>query len=182
MARISGVAAGSVIAGALSLYAGIKGYSIPQIAQDVITGRSPAHGNLAAPLTAGTSPNQTSSAGIIRGSASQLQWATALLAMGGWPTTAAAEKSIVAWEQREGGGGANNPLNTTLPMPGATDFNSVGVKNYVSIQQGLQATVETLHGGPYGDILLHLRSGQGFLGITLAGLSTWSGGGYSSVG
>jgi hypothetical protein len=54
---------------------------------------------------------------------------------------------VVAWEAQEGTSAAFNPLATTHAMPGATDFNSVGVKNYVSLAQGVQATVETLAGG-----------------------------------
>jgi hypothetical protein len=44
-------------------------------------------------------------------------------------------------------------------MPGATDFNSVGVKTYVSIQQGLEATVITITNGLYENILAALRDG-----------------------
>ena len=41
---------------------------------------------------------------------------------------------------------AFNPLNTTLDMPGAGIFNSVGVKTYGSLDQGVQATLNTLTG------------------------------------
>jgi len=117
----------------------------------------------------------------IGGGASQTAWSKSLLASLGVPQTSGNIASINAWQQREGGGGQNNPLNTTWPMPGATSFNSVGVKNYVSIQQGLEATVLTLRGGGYSDILMYLQSGKGFVGVSLAGLSRWSGNGYNSV-
>ncbi len=64
---------------------------------------------------------------------------------------------IIAWETAEFTKARWNPLATTHDMPGATDFNSVGVKNYVSLEQGLQATIETLRLGKdsygYGAIL-----------------------------
>lgn len=66
---------------------------------------------------------------------------------------------LVAWQVAEFTRAAWNPLATTYPMPGATDYNSHGVKNYVSLEQGLEATKRTLllssHG--YEDILAALR-------------------------
>lgn len=54
--------------------------------------------------------------------------------------------ALVAWQAAEGGpnGAKFNPLNTTMPMPGATQFNFATVKNYKSLEQGLQATSLTL--------------------------------------
>ena len=49
------------------------------------------------------------------------------------------------WE----GGTANNrynPLNTTLNMPGSTNFNSEGVQSYTSQAQGVEAIYNTLSG------------------------------------
>jgi hypothetical protein len=57
---------------------------------------------------------------------------------------------MVAWQVQEGTQAAWNPLATTLPMDGATNFNSVGVKNYVSLAQGLEATQRTLAVNSYG--------------------------------
>jgi hypothetical protein len=71
----------------------------------------------------------------------------------------------VAWQTAEGARASFNPLDTTLPMPGATNFNSVGVKNYVSQDQGLTATVRTLQGGSssygYAAIVTGLRGCAG---------------------
>jgi uncharacterized coiled-coil protein SlyX len=54
---------------------------------------------------------------------------------------------VVAWEVQEFTQAAWNPLATTHRMTGSTDFNSVGVQNYVSLAQGLDATHETLDYG-----------------------------------
>lgn len=55
--------------------------------------------------------------------------------------------ALVSWMQAEGGDARWNPLNTTQEMPGATDYNWVGVKNYASFAQGVEATVKTLNFG-----------------------------------
>lgn len=52
-----------------------------------------------------------------------------------------------AWQaqmQAEGGSAKNNPFNTTQPMPGSIDYNAVGVQQYKTAQQGVEATVKTL--------------------------------------
>ena len=53
-----------------------------------------------------------------------------------------------------------NPLNTTQSEPGATTMNSVGVKAYLSWQQGFVATITTLRNGRYGAILAALARGD----------------------
>jgi hypothetical protein len=60
--------------------------------------------------------------------------------------------ALVAWMQAEGSTAKFNPLATTQPMPGATNFNSVGVKNYVDLEQGVEATAKTLNYGADRDI------------------------------
>lgn len=111
-------------------------------------------------------------------------FAGSLLGEIGAPKTPANLNSIVGWEAREGGNWHNtakaNPLNTTENAPGATSMNGVGVKSYLNWNQGVNATARTLENGDYGDILGALRAGKGLSG-NLKGLSTWSGGGYSSI-
>lgn len=109
----------------------------------------------------------------------------AVLAGLGAPQNAANVDSIAAWIQHETPWppvAKYNPMNTTLPEAGASDYNSVGVKNYTSWGQGVAATVATLLGG-YPSIVAALRSGNGLCGnaAVSADLLKWSGGGYSSV-
>jgi hypothetical protein len=54
---------------------------------------------------------------------------------------------MYAWRQAEGGKAKNNPFNTTFKMPGATSYNSVGVKNYETPEKGIEATCKTLKNG-----------------------------------
>lgn len=85
-------------------------------------------------------------------------------------------RAWAAQMQAEGGGAANNPFNTTQPMPGATNYNSVGVKNYVSAEQGIEATIKTLKGRGHGyeKIIRLLRANANAVQIVTAiGQSDW---------
>ena len=80
------------------------------------------------------------------------------------PTTPTNLLAVVAWEMAEGGHWSNtaryNPLNTTMPEPGATAMNSVGVKVYASWSQGFIATIATLYNGNYSSIIAALKAGD----------------------
>ena len=88
-------------------------------------------------------------------------WADLLLKILGAPTCRENRIVVVAWQVQEFTQAAWNPLATTHRMTGSTDFNSVGVQNYVSLEQGLQATQETIDHGwdvyGYGAIVRSLR-------------------------
>lgn len=82
---------------------------------------------------------------------------------------------------KEGTNAGNNPLATTLPWAGATDFNSVGVKNYPSFNDGVAATAQTLRTG-YPAITGDLRAGNGDgARHEHFELGRWSGGGYTDI-
>lgn len=99
-----------------------------------------------------------------KGPYTQITWAQALLARLGAPVSTQNLVAVTAWEMAEGGHWYNtaryNPLNTTMPEPGATGMNSVGVKAYVSWEQGFVATIATLRNGRYGAILAALARGD----------------------
>ncbi|HEY3833247.1 MAG TPA: hypothetical protein VGO03_13205 [Acidimicrobiia bacterium] len=92
--------------------------------------------------------------------AARTQFANDVLSALGAPQTAQNVQAIVAWAQAEGTKAANNPLATTESAPGATSFNSVGVKNYPTYAEGVQATVATLTNGRYSNILAALADGS----------------------
>lgn len=101
-------------------------------------------------------------------------FATDLLTTLGLPTTAQNIAAINAWHQAEGGNASFNPLNTTQGASGASDYNSVGVKNYTSYQQGVQATAQTLTNGHYANILNALKAGNDAQAVASAvGASPW---------
>lgn len=78
----------------------------------------------------------------------------------GAPITPDNLRVMEAWMRAEGGANHNNPLNTTQGAEGATDWNSVGVKSYVSYQQGVAATIQTLLNGLYPNIINALKAGN----------------------
>ena len=90
----------------------------------------------------------------------RVDWARSFLKWADLPVTKHNLWALVAWEAAEGGhynssgewiGGAKwNPLNTTQNWQGATDFNWVGVKNYVTEEDGLNATLKTIKGVGHG--------------------------------
>ena len=89
------------------------------------------------------------------------EWADMLLQIFGAPTCRENRVVVVAWQVQEFTQAAWNPLATTHRMPGSTDFNGVGVQNFVSLEQGLEATKETIQNGwdvyGYGAIVGSLR-------------------------
>ncbi len=105
-------------------------------------------------------------------------WAIDLLGRLGLPKTRENLRAVVAWQTAEGSTADFNPLATTRESPGATNFNSVGVKNYTSYESGMQETVETLHNGLYEGILAALARGNDAKAVATAiGQSKWGTGG-----
>jgi hypothetical protein len=113
---------------------------------------------------------------------------TAVLGDLGDPATRANLSSLAGWASREGPWGSvgrNNPLDTTLPAPGATWFNTITlgggqvihVMNYPTPAVGAAATAATISGGSYPRIAADLASGAGLCGDPAAATDflTWSG-------
>ena len=103
-------------------------------------------------------------------------WETSVLTAISAPVTKENISFLDSWANAEGGSAAYNPLNTTQPEPGATNYNSVGVKIFTDAQSGVTATATTLENGLYPDLLAALRSGNPLAHITdavKAQLNTW---------
>jgi hypothetical protein len=68
-------------------------------------------------------------------------------------------RALAAEAQAEGGAAKNNLFNTTQKMPNSTTFNSAGVQNYATPEEGIAATIKTLKydGHGYGKIRRALR-------------------------
>ena len=81
-----------------------------------------------------------------------------------------------AWRQSEGGSAANNPFNTTKKMPGAKIYkgNTHGVKNYKSVEDGIEATCKTLKLDYYTDIVDGLKNDVGLKKLSrMSSLKKW---------
>lgn len=87
-------------------------------------------------------------------------WQRDILYALGAPYTPSNVALLSAWQGCEGGSADWNPLNTTQPAAGATDYNSVGVKNYASKSSGIGATAATLTNGRYSGIVRDLKAGN----------------------
>ena len=98
-----------------------------------------------------------------------VQWAKDFLTRLGAPITPSNVQAITAWEQAEGTKAAFNPLATTQGgFAGETRFNRVGVKNYVSYQDGLDANVKVINNGLYANILAALQQGNDAMAVAKA--------------
>lgn len=86
-------------------------------------------------------------------------WRQHLLALVGAKQRAENLRLLDAWQRAEGGAAKWNPLNTTFSLPGASDYNSAGVKNYPRPVWGVCAIALTLSNGNYGGILADLQAG-----------------------
>lgn len=109
------------------------------------------------------------------------EWARRFLEEMALPSCRSNLVVVVAWQVQEFTQAAWNPLATTHRMPGSTDFNSVGVQNFVSLQQGLQATRETIDNGydvyRYGAIVRSLAACADPMATALAvNASAWCSG------
>jgi hypothetical protein len=92
------------------------------------------------------------------------------------PVTLHTRRAFQAWMQAEGGDVRNNPMNTTLHMPGSSRFNSADVQNYPSPEVGVEAMIRTLKfkGHGYEKIVSALRKNKPATEIVAAiGESDW---------
>lgn len=112
-------------------------------------------------------------------SAAAMNWGTfnAKVTKGlGAEVTLHTRRALVAEAQTEGGTARNNLYNTTLRMPGSSDFNWVHVQNYPTAPVGVLATILTLKGNGHGyeRIRRRLRSNASAVQIVRAfGESDW---------
>jgi hypothetical protein len=119
------------------------------------------------------------------GSYTPRSFARAVLRAEDAPRTRCNMGAMLAWEAAEGGHWNNtaayNPLNSTMPEPGSSPMNPVGVQSYTSWGEGLRATVDTLNNGNYGGILAALTAGDDAQAVADAvGASPWGTGHFTA--
>lgn len=177
------LAMGALLGGAIIVDYGTKAFKgATANASNANSTSTPSTGGSATTYT-GSLPSL--SEGTALTGAAATAWAGAILTAISAPLTSANIASLKDWFEHEGGGGANNPLNTTLSTSDVTDtINSAGVKSYSSPDAGVEATAKTLLGSGYSAIVSALHAGVG-LSNGSSGVSqellTWSGGGYSEL-
>ena len=108
-------------------------------------------------------------------------WDHQLLGALGLEPTRERRRFLTAWARAEGGNARYNPLNTTMSVPGALDYNSVHVKHYPDQMAGIAATLLTLRLAYYRALVDALRETalgadqilhRGALGVRTWGTST----------
>jgi hypothetical protein len=180
MARIS-----AGIGWRFSAYAGLANST--QLNNDIAAelALNPSAYNLPGSAAAAGTGTATGSSGATPVDASESAFVNAMLADLGAPANTANVNSMTAWIARETPWppvAANNPMNSTLKMPGSTTFNSAGVQNYPDAKTGATANAQTIASGLYPNILKALRAGTGICGSGFADeFSKWSNGGYTQV-
>ncbi len=95
------------------------------------------------------------------------------------PTSKFAEEALEIWTRYENSSAYWNPLATTrtmgIPPEKRSDFNAVGVQNYVDKETGIQATADTL-ALPYYEFTREMLALQSFNEQDLReAVATWSG-------
>jgi hypothetical protein len=120
--------------------------------------------------TAAADPSvPTSSGSLNRAGVDSVGWARDFLTKLNMPITSENVRAISAWEQAEGTAAHFNPLATCQGgYAGETNFNSVGVKNYASYEDGLNANAHGIQNGRYGNILAALRAGNNAMAVAQA--------------
>jgi hypothetical protein len=120
--------------------------------------------------TTATDPSVPTSSGTLnRAGVDSVGWARDFLSKLGMPITSENVKAVTAWEQAEGTKASFNPLATTQSgFSGETRFNSVGVKNYATYQDGIDANVHALTNGRYANILAALQAGNNATAVAQA--------------
>lgn len=117
---VDGKALAAVAAGSVFVWAGIKGFSIPQAVQNIVSGKTPAAGQAEAALTSGTgsAPASGAPAGSVGPGASAAQaWAKAHLADYGWGPDQFAPL-LHLWNQESGWRwNAKNPTSGAYGIP-----------------------------------------------------------------
>lgn len=101
-----------------------------------------------------------SSAGLAPSGVDPLTFGRDLLSRVGAPVTEDNLTAVSAWIKAEGTSASFNPLATVRKAPGATDFNTTGVKNFVSYAQGVETTAQALTNGLYTNVLSALYKGD----------------------
>jgi hypothetical protein len=127
------------------------------------TGTGAATSDFSALLNQLQSPSTSATTGTTPAGAAtndREKWAHDFLTQLGMPVTTENVKLMVAWQKAEGTRAQFNPLATTQNMPGATRFNSVGVKNFATYDDGITANIKAITNGRYENVLAALRKGD----------------------
>jgi hypothetical protein len=116
-------------------------------------------------------------ASLTKSNVDPVQFSKDVLAKIGAPATEQNMAVMQAWIKSEGTRAQFNPLATTRRADGATNFNSVGVKNFTSYEQGVDTTVGAITNGLYDNVIAALKRGNDAFAVADAiAASPWGSG------
>ena len=95
---------------------------------------------------------------VIKPSAEDIKFYSKILQGIDAPVTKNTLTFFFAWRDAESGNCSYNPFATTQPYGNSTKFNSAGVRNYESEEDGIAATIKTLLNGRYTDLVNRLQT------------------------
>lgn len=101
------------------------------------------------------------------------QFAGMVLKALGIAVSPGAVQALVAVMAQENSRAWANPTDTTLGATGAASYNAVGVRNYRSLAQGVDATAATLRFGAYAQVCTALASGDAQGAVAAWAASPW---------
>lgn len=81
------------------------------------------------------------------------EFTTALAAKLGIPDATALHTLAQNWAHWEYSQAENNPFDTEQAHENATEYNAVGVKNYATVADGVDATIATMQNGLYPNLI-----------------------------
>ncbi len=109
------------------------------------------------------------------------QWAYLFIEGLGYQPTFERVHAITAWAAAENTQAAYNPLATTYAVYGATDFNSANVRNFVTLSDGLAASLLTIGNGLYTKIFDAIYSNSSLAIANAIDSSPWGTHGVAEV-
>jgi cell wall-associated NlpC family hydrolase len=113
-------------------------------------------------------PDPTTATSSSTGSTTTQAFFTDVLQALQLPASAGNLDALYAVAQFEGANDRYNPLNSVVPEPGSTPFNSAGVQRYLSFDSGVQGTVDLLRGAPWNGVRAALAADSGTAAVLAA--------------
>lgn len=191
--EIKGTALAAATAGGVLIYSGLKGKGVLQVIQGVVQGKSPATAPQTNPInTPGGDPTSSGGGGSgSGGGSSSSSGASGFfegIGAGGIPSTGTSHKAyfdavlqginapitrsnelaLASVATLEGINKRFNPLNSVIPSGNSTPFNSVGVQDYHSFQNGVNGTIALLNGAHWNNVRGALQHNAGLNAVLSA--------------
>lgn len=171
---VDAVAIGSVAVGSVFLYAGIKGYSIPQTIQSVVSGKTPAQQSQSNPITgssggsgsSGAPPGDTGTHGRSAAANQALAKLSVIRTHPGWATGQQWADWVSLWNQESTWNNlAQNPSSGALGIAQALGHGTAGTNGKYGNEYGANFGLSTAQAKKAndGDALYQIEWGINYI-------------------